>query len=316
MALALLLLLFSPEHATAAVSCQDACNAAILLGGMPACYCNPLCVVNKPGKCCDDFQAKCPNEYASGMEVAAQGSAVTKDVPLPPLPAGCVVPEGFIIPIPEDTFDWVASGKTCKGHCNSGMTKDGKRQPFCFCDSGCLLTSDCCADFGEHCDIDPCVMAMVAPQTVAPDILPNGQIPGSCKGSCGQIVPGRFMQGACSCEAACVEKRNCCDDFTDVCPQDPALKPFEPVASPKSCFGMCGKGTGQCWCDYQCIKNGDCCDDYLLMCGAHFSMHAWRGYGSCYKNCGGAGNDCWCDATCVLAEDCCSDYLEKCGKTS
>jgi len=223
-----------------------------------------------------------------------------------------VIPEGFIIPIPDNNYDWDESGNTCTGKCNSGMTKKGVKQPFCFCDSGCLLTSDCCPDFLEHCEVDPCVMAMVAPQAIAPAVLPNGQVPGSCSDSCGEIVPDRYMQSVCSCEAACVEKRNCCDDFLDVCETDPMLTPFVPERSPSSCFGMCGGGPGKCWCDYQCIQTDDCCEDYLLMCGAHFSMHPWRGFGSCYKKCGGAGADCWCDATCVFSGDCCSDYLDKC----
>jgi len=310
-----LLALSSFLTGVAAASCENACTNAILVDGKPDCYCNSLCVGGKPGACCDDFEEMCPNEFLEGTNLVEQGLVPSGEVPLPTLPPGCVLPEGFVIPIPANTYNWVERGETCQDNCNSGMTKDGKKQPFCFCDSGCLLTSDCCVDFLEHCAVDPCVMALVAPQSVAPTVpavLPNGVKPGSCDGQCGKLVPDQWMQSLCSCEQACVEKRNCCDDFEEMCEVDPSLEVLVPEVAPDSCFGKCGGDAGECYCDFQCLETGDCCTDYLDMCGSKFSMHPWRGHGSCHKKCGGAGNDCWCDDACMIAGDCCSDYLNKC----
>lgn len=292
-------------------SCKNACGSAIQVDEVIECYCHAACVIEVPGKCCDDFDQQCPGEHSEGQELLAAEEEKMGATILPNMPPGCELPDSNVIPVPSKTYNWEQSGETCAGHCGSLMV-DNEDELMCFCDSGCLLTADCCVDFVDTCAIDPCILALVMP--AAPEEDAEGFITGSCLSSCGEIVPGQFAGGFCSCESACVEDGSCCPDFPEMCPAwvDQSIIPVKPEVKDGSCFGKCGVGSGECWCDYQCVANGDCCDDYEGMCGATFGLIVWTGNGSCHKKCGGAGFDCWCDETCVHAGDCCDDYLDKC----
>lgn len=248
-----------------------------------------------PGPCCSDFPEACPAEYNAG-----QNAPPPEPLTLPALPDGCVAPDK-VIPVPTETYNFEESGKSCKGVCSSVMV-DSDSSPVCYCDSSCLLTADCCPDFSDVCEIDPCIMAMVTPAAVPP--------PGSCTNACGLLVQiDQF--NFCSCEPACIQAGTCCTDYLEQCPVPPSDYP-----APKdgSCYQKCGQQSGLCHCDYQCLANGDCCSDYVKSCGtvAAFTSQTKLGLGSCRGKCNGAGIDCWCDDKCLSVGDCCWDYLIEC----
>eukprot|EP00462_Mataza_sp_D1_P001499 CAMPEP_0175093028 /NCGR_PEP_ID=MMETSP0086_2-20121207/2776_1 /TAXON_ID=136419 /ORGANISM="Unknown Unknown, Strain D1" /LENGTH=118 /DNA_ID=CAMNT_0016365927 /DNA_START=230 /DNA_END=587 /DNA_ORIENTATION=- len=85
----------------------------------------------------------------------------------PKLPEGCKAPDSSIIPVPTEVVNYAQAGNSCKDHCSATMV-DEAGNAVCYCDSNCLLTADCCPDFADVCDLDPCVLAIVAPAAQAP----------------------------------------------------------------------------------------------------------------------------------------------------
>lgn len=284
-----LLLILFPLLISADRTCKDACGSAIQVGNSLDCYCNSECLV--PGtnkKCCSDFKQMCPKEY----------NATVRTINQSPCPATCRSPDSLVIMAPTAMRDWDKSNRSCANNCGSAMQSSKSKKVICYCDSGCLLTNDCCEDFLQQCDADPCVLCIL--------LAPTAQ--SSCQGLCGQIGNG------CSCETACVETNTCCSDFQSVCPAwvDKTLVSPPSALKVGSCFSQCEKKSGTCFCDYQCIANHDCCSDYQSVCGTRSSSVQIQGAGSCYKKCGGGGLDCWCDSTCEISGDCCHDYVKHC----
>lgn len=289
----LLLALFFFSLSLAANSCQGACGSAIQIGGTIACWCNAECMIPGSEKtCCSDFARVCPNEYnATTYRTPNHNSC----------PSSCQSPDSHVILAPTLMRDYDKSNRSCAGNCGAVMRSSKSKKVICYCDSGCLLTNDCCDDFLSQCETDPCVVCLL--------LTPPAPAQ-SCRGLCGQLGQG------CSCETACVETQSCCADFQSVCPTwvDKALVAPPQAPQAGSCFGQCDQRSGSCWCDYACVANQDCCADYALTCGTRFDGVKTLGAGSCYQKCGGAGLDCWCDGICENSGDCCHDYVAHCNK--
>lgn len=297
-----------PRAVVAQQSCKSACNKAIQVGSEIICYCHPQCLLSQPGPCCPDFRQECPAEFEKGEDMlknSPSGPAIS--ISSLDIPDGCSTPESNVIAVPEKSVSFSKNNRSCTGECGTIMVDDNN-ESVCFCDSGCLLTGDCCPDFVDVCEVDPCILALVMPSVPAKTAPPQL----SCKGMCETILYPDTSTGLrpCSCESACENSGTCCYDFQAHCPRSTSLLVKE--TSPNSCYSKCGGRTDNCWCDYQCLEKGDCCEDYLGMCGAEFGLIFFNGLGSCHGNCGGAGFDCWCDDKCMYSGDCCSDYLNKC----
>lgn len=87
----------------------------------------------------------------------------------------------------------------------------------------------------------------------------------SCVDHCGE----QHSSGHCYCQSDCVSFNDCCDDFTDVCPDDAyGSSNGSSNAEIFSCQGQCHgqHKSGQCWCDEACTNSGDCCTDVTEVC--------------------------------------------------
>ena len=123
----------------------------------------------------------------------------------------------------------------------------------------------------------------------------------------------RFFYGAdiefVVAEGSCLEPQVNPDDFSEEA---------APVASPDSCWGVCGHQTPSgCWCDPQCLLQGDCCEDACLECDVCKSSSPPAPVispTSCEGSCGEqATGGCWCDSECLKMGDCCTDSCTECG---
>lgn len=129
---------------------------------------------------------------------------------------------------------------SCVGFCGGSPAQQ------CWCDEGCCLFADCCAN--KHATCGGC--------------NPNGGggNPNSCAGNCGNQAPG-----GCWCDAECHAQGDCCPDACAACPNLPHCGGG---GNPNSCVGHCGnQAPGECWCDNECCQWGDCCADKVDVCG-------------------------------------------------
>lgn len=175
---------------------------------------------------------------------------------------------------------------SCQNNCGNIVPgKDAGR--YCSCESACVESGSCCADFPTTCPDfvdDSLILAVPVPKD------------GSCFGKCGGGA------GSCWCDYQCIEKGDCCDDYQDMCGASFGIIMW---TGHGSCHNKCGGSGFDCWCDDKCMHAGDCCDDYLTKCKS-------KTEGTCQGNCGGFGGGCWCDAKCAKNGDCCKDKGDNC----
>ncbi|MEM6996792.1 MAG: hypothetical protein AAF721_40190 [Myxococcota bacterium] len=93
----------------------------------------------------------------------------------------------------------------------------------------------------------------------------------TCKDRCGKYVD-EHAEG-CSCDEACWDEGNCCEDYRDLCQADGDESDGgdPPLPDEASCDGRCGLASfdDSCWCDIGCTQNDDCCHDYAAQCVGH-----------------------------------------------
>ncbi|XP_066509166.1 ectonucleotide pyrophosphatase/phosphodiesterase family member 1-like [Hoplias malabaricus] len=81
----------------------------------------------------------------------------------------------------------------------------------------------------------------------------------SCKNRC--LSGKRSIGATCHCDPACVNERNCCLDYVEVC-----VEPSEHWMCSKF---RCGEGrlnNSLCSCAADCGQKGDCCTNYKIVC--------------------------------------------------
>jgi len=196
-----------------------------------------------------------------------------------------------IIVSPSGAMPVQGGAYSCFGRCTRAAAN-------CWCDSSCLDTGDCCADYELYCS------------TTEPPTPGAVFHSASCAGKCGAVA------GTCWCDPTCVVQGDCCDDFQLQCGETPPPTPSGTVSSHASCAAGCagmgvGEGAPVCWCDAACTATGDCCLDRDAHCGTQISSS------TCTGNCGkkvtvGTGT-CWCDSGCDQWDDCCADFQAMCG---
>lgn len=181
--------------------------------------------------------------------------------------------------------DSPTAGASCKGKC-SGASEDES----CWCDPGCEIIGDCCADFSSECPAEPPASGGGAGVGGT-----GGGGSGGSSGSGGSGAGGIGGSGS--------------GGFGGT------------PSSPGSCAGHCGgpSADGSCYCDQECPSYGDCCADVGL-CGPGVGGAGGGTSGACTAQlcntdqpASSGGQACYCDALCMQYGDCCANKAQVCG---
>ena len=184
------------------------------------------------------------------------------------------------------------SSASCKDKC-AGPSDDES----CWCDPGCEVVGDCCADFASECaSKEPATGGTGAGGTGAGGAGAGGAASGGTGGKAGSGGTASVGGGAGSGGGG-----------------------FGGAASnPNSCAGHCGgpSASGACYCDQECQASGDCCLDVAL-CGGGAGGAPGNGCTPALCNsdqpASQGGMECYCDALCVEYGDCCANKPQVCG---
>ncbi|KAI5094369.1 ectonucleotide pyrophosphatase/phosphodiesterase family member 1 isoform X1, partial [Silurus meridionalis] len=81
----------------------------------------------------------------------------------------------------------------------------------------------------------------------------------TCKNRC--LSGKRNSEAACQCDASCVQERDCCLDYQEVC-----VEPGQLWTCSKFRCGEQRLSSSLCSCAADCDQKGDCCTNYYSMC--------------------------------------------------
>lgn len=98
---------------------------------------------------------------------------------------------------------------SCVNFC-SGFSESEAGDQRCFCDAPCTKNGNCCDNFEKAC---PDLAEGKSPRLEGKKYRPSL----SCENGCGNKI--QSFLGKCFCDEACVRYGDCCDDFTDFCPE-------------------------------------------------------------------------------------------------
>jgi hypothetical protein len=181
---------------------------------------------------------------------------------------------------------------SCANTCE-GASEDGS----CWCDSGCDLIGDCCADYEKMC----------ANTTPASGGSSSGGASAGGSGGATGGTGGKAPTGGTGGVGGTTGAGGAGYGGT--------------TGNPNSCAGHCGSQSagGTCYCDAACQQSGDCCPDFASLCGGSVGAGGATSGGCTPTLCANGqpatenGAPCYCDPMCMAYGDCCMNKVQVCG---
>jgi hypothetical protein len=185
------------------------------------------------------------------------------------------------------------SAASCANSCE-GSSEDGS----CWCDPGCDLIGDCCADYQTSC-------ANTQTSSGGGGGASGGS-GGAATGGAGGTKPATGGTGGIGGVGGAGYGGAGFGGTTGTTGQ---------------CAGYCGgQSPAGCYCDAQCTATGDCCPDVAMTCGGGGVGGATGTGGGCTPQLCASGQpaiqngiECYCDPYCMDYGDCCSNKPQICG---
>jgi hypothetical protein len=175
---------------------------------------------------------------------------------------------------------------SCENRCD-GASEDQS----CWCDPGCDVIDDCCADYLSQCEGKPPAA--------------GGAGAGGASGGTGGVAGtgGKAAAGGAGGAAAGGGGSG------------------GTTSNPSSCAGHCGGPSldGTCYCNPECQASGDCCPDVALCASGAGGAGGAQSGGCTSALCNTeqpasqGGVECYCDANCTTYGDCCANKPQVCG---